>query len=67
METLIIGLAINLYTWSNADFFVQRKNNERQYTCVWVDKGWSKPNSKNPSLTIFGQTKWKQECVEKSD
>ena len=42
METLIIGLAINLYTWSNADFFVHRKNNERQYKCVWVDKGWSK-------------------------
>ena len=42
METLIIGLAINLYTWSNADFFVHRKSNERQYKCVWVDKGWSK-------------------------
>ena len=38
METLIVGLVINIYTWSNADFFVQRKNNERQYTCVWVDK-----------------------------
>ena len=30
METLIIGLIFNLYTWDNADFFVQRKNNERE-------------------------------------
>ena len=30
METIILGLAINLYTWSNADFFVARKNAERK-------------------------------------
>ena len=65
METLILGLVINIYTWSNADFFVQRKNNEREYTCVWVDKGWSKADPKNPSLDIFGYTKYKQECVFK--
>tara|TARA_R100001015_G_C4599152_1_gene154218 strand:- start:692 stop:898 length:207 start_codon:yes stop_codon:yes gene_type:complete len=65
METLIIGLAINLYTWSNADFFVQKKNNERQYTCVWVDKGWSEADPNNPSVTIFGYTKYKQQCVTK--
>ncbi len=65
METLIIGLAINLYTWSNADFFVQRKNNERQYTCVWVDKGWSKPDPKNASITILGYTKYQQQCTMK--
>ena len=56
---------INLYTWSNADFFVQKKNNERQYTCVWVDKGWSEADLNNPSVTIFGYTKYKQECVSK--
>ena len=65
METLIIGLAINFYTWSNADFFVQKKNNERQYTCVWVDKGWSKADPKNPALTIFNYTKYQQSCVAK--
>ena len=65
METLIVGLMINLYTWSNADFFVQKKNNERQYTCVWVDKGWSEADLNNPSVTLFGYTKYKQECVTK--
>lgn len=65
METLIVGLVINLYTWSNADFFVQKKNNEREYTCVWVDKGWSKADSKNPSLSVLGYTKYKQQCVTK--
>ena len=66
METLIIGLVFNLYTWSNADFFVQKKNNERQYTCVWVDKGWSKADPNNPALTLpGGYTKYKQECVTK--
>ena len=65
METLIIGLVFNLYSWSNADFFVQKKNNERQYTCVWVDKGWSKANPKNPSLDLFVYTKYKQQCVMK--
>ena len=49
----------------NADFFVQKKNNEREYTCVWVDKGWSKADPKNPSLDIFGYTKYKQQCVTK--
>tara|TARA_B100000161_G_C33486429_1_gene384977 strand:- start:96 stop:299 length:204 start_codon:yes stop_codon:yes gene_type:complete len=65
METLIIGLAINLYTWSNADFFVHRKNNERQYKCVWVDKGWSKADKENPSITILGYTKYKHHCIVK--
>jgi hypothetical protein len=50
----------------NADFFVQKKNNERQYTCVWVDKGWSEADPNNPSVTIFGYTKYKQECVSKN-
>ena len=67
METLILGLVINIYTWSNADFFVQRKNNEREYTCVWVDKGWSKADPKNPSLDIFGYTKNQQQCVMKEE
>ena len=67
METLILGLVINNYTWSNADFFVQRKNNEREYTCVWVDKGWSKADPKNPSLDIFGYTKYQQQCVMKEE
>ena len=65
METLIVGLMINLYTWSNADFFVQKKNNERQYNCEWVDKGWSKADPNNPSVTVFGYTKYKQQCVTK--
>ena len=65
METLIVGLMINLYTWSNADFFVQKKNNERQYNCVWVDKGWSKANENNASITIFGYTKYQQRCLHK--
>lgn len=65
METLIIGLAINLYTWSNADFFVHRKSNERQYKCVWVDKGWSKADKKSPSITILGYTKYKHHCIAK--
>ena len=65
METLIIGLFFNLYTWNNADFFVQRKNNERRYTCVWVDKGWSKANPNNPSLNVFGYTKYQQKCIMK--
>ena len=65
METLIIGLVFNLYSWSNADFFVQKKYNERQYTCVWVDKGWSKADPKNLSLSVFGYTKYKQQCVMK--
>ena len=42
METLIVGLIMNIYTWSNADFFVQRKNNEREHTCVWWIKGGQK-------------------------
>ena len=33
--------------------------------CVWVDKGWSKADPKNPSLDIFGYTKYKQQCVTK--
>jgi len=65
METIILGLAINLYTWSNADFFVARKNAERNHTCVWVDKGWSKADPKKPAVTIFGYTKYKQQCVTK--
>ena len=65
METLILGLVINIYTWSNADFFVQRKNNEREYTCVWVDKGWSEADTITPAVTIFGYTKYKQQCVSK--
>ena len=67
METLILGLVINIYTWSNADFFVQRKNNEREYTCVWVDKGWSKADPKNPALDIFGYTKYQQQWVLKEE
>ena len=65
METLIIGLVFNLYSWSNADFFVKKKNNERQYTCVWVDKVLSEADPNNPSVTLFGYTKYKQECVTK--
>jgi hypothetical protein len=64
METLILGLFINLYTWSNADFFVQKKNNDRKYTCEWVDKGWSPADPANASITIFGYTKYKQHCIK---
>jgi len=31
-----------------------------------VDKGWSKADPENPSLTVFGYTKYKQECVSKN-
>lgn len=67
MTLFIIGIVMNVYTWQNIDFFVQKKYNENNFSCEWVDKGWSKPKSTNPSLTVFGQTKWKQECVEKSE
>ena len=40
METIILGIAINLYTWSNADFFVARRNNERLYECRWETVDW---------------------------
>ena len=31
-----------------------------------VDKGWSKPDPKNPALTLpGGYTKYKQQCVTK--
>ena len=33
METLIVGLFLNIWTWSNADFFDQRSENERLYDC----------------------------------
>jgi hypothetical protein len=65
METLILGLFVNLYTWSNADFFVQKNNNDRKYTCEWVDKGWSKASKENASITIFGYTKYQQKCLTK--
>ena len=65
METLIVGIVINLYTWSNADFFVQKKNNERQMTCHWVDEGWQKADPKNPALDVFGYVKYKQHCTTK--
>lgn len=65
MTFFLTGLFLNFYTWQNIDFFVQRKYNNRHYNCEWVDKDWSKPKSENPSLTIFGQTKWIQVCVDK--
>ena len=66
MELFIIGVMMNVYTWQNIDFFVQKKYNQNRLECTWVDKGWSKPNSENPSLTIFGQIKWKQVCDKKT-
>ena len=66
METLIIGLIFNLYTWDNADFFcTNEKITKENIPCVWVDKGWSKADPKNPSLHIFGYTKYKQQCISK--
>tara|TARA_A100000172_G_scaffold63051_1_gene42406 strand:+ start:358 stop:564 length:207 start_codon:yes stop_codon:yes gene_type:complete len=67
METLIIGLVFNIWTWNNADFFVQRKNNERMYECRWVDVGWQETDYKNPSINIFGQIRYKQKCVTKEE
>ena len=65
MMFFLTGLFVNFYTWQNIDFFVQRKYNNKHYNCEWVDKGWTKPLSESPSLTIFGKTKWIQVCVDK--
>ena len=43
--------------------FVQKNNNDRKYTCEWVDKGWSKASKENASITIFGYTKYQQKCL----
>ena len=65
METIILGIAINLYTWSNADFFVARRNNERLYECRWETVDWQKADYNNPSINVFGYVKYKHRCVEK--
>ena len=44
METLIIGIVFNIWTWNNADFFVQRKNNERMYEFVINKNALQKKN-----------------------
>jgi len=65
METLIIGIVINFYTWSNADFFATRSKNERLYDCEWIDVGWQKTNPTNPSLNILGYVKYLHVCEDK--
>ena len=68
IEAIIGGVLsgfVNVIQIENADFFYQRALNKKTKQCEWGDKGWSEPKSSNPSLTIFGQTKWIQVCVEK--
>ena len=65
METLIVGLVVNMWTLANIDFFAQRSENERMYNCEWVDVGWQKTNPKNPSINIFGYVKYLHVCEEK--
>lgn len=66
METLIVGLFLNIWTWSNADFFDQRSENERLYDCEWVDVGWQRTNPKNPSINLFGLVKYYHVCETKT-
>ena len=65
VETLIIGIVLNLYTLDNIDFFYQRANNNKNMTCVWEYVGKKKPELQNPSLTILGNVYYKQKCVTK--
>lgn len=65
METLIVGLVVNMWTIANADFFTKRSENERMYNCEWIDVGWQKTNPKNPSINILGYVKYYHVCEEK--
>ena len=65
VETLIIGIVLNLYTLDNIDFFYQRANNNKNMTCVWEYVGKKKPGPQNPSLTFLGNVYYKQKCVTK--
>ena len=65
METLIVGLFLNIWSLANADFFTQRSENERLYNCEWIDVGWQKTNPKNPSINILGYVKYYHVCEEK--
>tara|TARA_R100000458_G_C8181439_1_gene178337 strand:+ start:376 stop:573 length:198 start_codon:yes stop_codon:yes gene_type:complete len=65
METLIVGLVVNMWTLANIDFFAQRSENERMYNCEWVDVGWQKTNPENPSINILGYVKYLHVCEEK--
>ena len=53
MEFIIIGAIMNFYAWTNIDFFVTKKMNDRKYQCEWVDKGWGKARKENPNLSFF--------------
>ena len=65
VETLIIGIVLNLYTLDNIDFFHQRANNNKTMTCVWEYVGKKKPDPHNPSITFLGNVYYKQKCVRK--
>ena len=65
VETLIIGIVLNLYTLDNIDFFYQRANNNKNMTCVWEYVGKKKPDPHNPSITFLGNVYYKQKCVRK--
>ena len=65
METLIVGLVVNMWTIANADFFTKRSENERMYNCEWIDVGWQKTTPKNPSINILGYVKYYHVCEEK--
>ena len=53
METLIVGLVVNMWTIANADFFTKRSENERMYNCEWIDVGWQKTNPPIVSWSFF--------------
>ena len=63
--SLIVGVTINLYTLNNIEFFHQRNHNNRTMTCRWEFVCKSVPKSKNPSLTLFGNVYYKQNCIDK--
>ena len=65
VETLMIGIVLDLYTLDNIDFFYQRANNNKNMTCVWEYVGKKKPEPQNPSLTFLGNVYYKQKCVTK--
>ena len=47
--SIIVGLAMNIYTLSNIDFFHQRAINEKTMNCEWEYVGKTKANPNNAS------------------
>ena len=65
--SIIVGLAMNIYTLSNIDFFHQRAINEKTMNCEWEYVGKTKANPNNSSLTVFGNVFFKHKCENKKD